>query len=338
MLVKGKHYRTVWFEKNKIKTINQLLLPKKFETVTLKSVEDVAKAIQTMIVRGAPAIGATGAYGIALAIIKNENLEEAHKMLCDTRPTAQDLFRGIDHVLDAIRGTEGEKKRKELAVKAAEEYANWSVEACKMIGEFGAELIKNDFRIATHCNAGWLACVDWGTALSPVYAAKREGKRIEVYVDETRPLLQGARLTSWELMNEGIPHTVIADNALGYYMREREIDMMIVGADRIAGNGDAANKIGTYEKAVLAKENRIPFYVAAPSTTIDLSCERGDDIPIEERGENEVHFVGKERITLEGAKAKNPAFDITPRRFITGIITEKGVYDPASIAGVFKSK
>jgi translation initiation factor eIF-2B subunit alpha/methylthioribose-1-phosphate isomerase len=338
MLVNGKHYRTVWFEKDKIKMINQLLLPKKFEIVTLKSVEDVAKAIKTMVVRGAPAIGATGAYVIALAVMKDKNLGEATEILRNTRPTANDLFRGIDYVLDSIKKSEDKKGKKDLALKAAEEYANWSVEACKKIGVFGAELIKDDFRIATHCNAGWLACVDWGTALSPVYAAKRQGKRIEVYVDETRPRLQGAKLTSWELMNEGIPHSVIADNALGYYMREREIDLMIVGADRIAGNGDVANKIGTYEKAVLAKENRIPFYVAAPSTTIDLSCERGDDIPIEERDENEVHFVGKERITLEGAKAKNPAFDITPRRFITGVITEKGIYDPASIAGVFKSK
>jgi translation initiation factor eIF-2B subunit alpha/methylthioribose-1-phosphate isomerase len=337
MIVNGKHYRTVWFEKDKIKMINQLLLPEKFEIVTLKSVESVAKAIKTMIVRGAPAIGATGAYGIALAVIRGRNPEETAELLRHTRPTANDLFRGIDYVLDHLRSS-GDLNDKGVALGTAEEFANWYAEACETIGEHGAKLIKDGYRIATHCNAGWLACVDWGTALAPIYAAKRHGKQMEVYVDETRPRLQGAKLTSWELMHEGIKHYVISDNALGYYMHRRVIDIMIVGADRIARNGDVVNKIGTYEKAVLAKENKIPFYVAAPSTTIDVSTARGDDVTIEEREEEEVHFIGKERITPEGSEAKNPAFDVTPAKFVKGIITERGVYRPESIHSIFKNK
>lgn len=335
MLVNGNHYRSVWFEKDKIKVINQILLPHKFEITELKNTEDVANAIKTMLVRGAPAIGVTGAYGIALATKKGKDPNEAKETLQNTRPTANDLFRGIDHVMDSLKDLE--LSHKDLyALKAANDYANRSVEACKKIGEFGSKLIKDDSRILTHCNAGWLACVDWGTALSPIYAAKRQNKKIFVYVDETRPRLQGAKLTSWELLNEGIPHAVIADNAAGHFMRKREIDVVIVGADRIAKNGDFANKIGTYEKAVLAKENDIPFYVAAPASTIDLSCESGEKIPIEERDENEVHFIGKERITPEGAKAKNPAFDVTPAKFVTGIITEKGIFKPEEIAKVFR--
>ncbi len=328
MLVKGKHYRTIWFEDSKIKMIDQRRLPSEFKIVELSKVNEVAEAIKTMVVRGAPAIGAAGAYGIALASLRNEDPERAGEILRNTRPTAYDLFYGIDYVV------KGMKEGKDALAKA-EGYANLSVEACKKIGEFGAELIKEGFRILTHCNAGWLACVDWGTALSPIYFAKRQGKRVFVYVDETRPRLQGAKLTSWELLNEGIPHAVIADNAAGHFMQAREIDMIIVGADRIAKNGDFANKIGTYEKAVLAKENGIPFYVAAPSSTIDLSCESGEDIPIEERSEEEVHYIGKERITPEGAKAKNPAFDVTPAKFVTGIITERGIFKPEEIARVF---
>ncbi len=335
MLVNGKHYRTVWFEKNKIKMINQLLLPNKFEIVDLKSIEDVVNAIKNMVVRGAPAIGATAAYGIALAVVKGKDPEGAAEILRSTRPTANELFRGIDYVLFHVKSVEEEKEKKGIALKVAEEYANWSMESCRLIGEHGARLINDGYSIATHCNAGWLACVDWGTALSPIYAAKRQNKRMEVYVDETRPRLQGAKLTSWELLNEGIPHYVIADNALGYYIQNGDIDLIIVGADRIASNGDFANKIGTYEKAVLAKENRIPFYVAAPSTTMDFSCEIGSDIPIEERSEKEVHYIGKERITPEETKAKNPAFDITPAKFVRGIITERGLYSPSKIASIF---
>jgi len=334
MLVNGKPYRTVWFEKNKIKIINQLLLPYKFEIASLSSVEEVAKAIKTMMVRGAPALGATGAYGMALAILKGNKPEAAAETLRNTRSTAQDLFRGIDYVIERTSGSG--KEMKVSALKAAEAYANTSVDACKMIGQIGAELIHDHAVILTHCNAGWLACVDWGTALSPIYFAKRQGKKIFVFADETRPRLQGAKLTSWELMNEGIEHAVIADNAAGHYMSEREIDMVIVGADRIARNGDFANKIGTYEKAVVAYENKIPFYVAAPTTTIDPSRDNGSDIPIEEREEDEIHFIGNQRITPKGAKARNPAFDVTPAKFVSGIITEKGIFRPDDISRIFR--
>ncbi|MEE9323743.1 MAG: S-methyl-5-thioribose-1-phosphate isomerase, partial [Candidatus Aenigmarchaeota archaeon] len=287
MFVNGKQYRSVWFEKDKIKVINQLLLPHKFEIAELKSVEDVAGAIKTMVVRGAPTIGATGAYGIALAVVKGKDPSEAAETLRNTRPTANDLFRGIDHVLDSVKNIDLSHKNL-YALNAANEYVNRSVEACRRIGEHGKELIKDNFRILTHCNAGWLACVDWGTALAPIYFAKKQGKKIFVYSDETRPTCQGIRLTSWELVNEGIPHAVIVDNAAGYFMQKGEVDMVITGADRIAKNGDVANQIGTYEKAVLAKENGIPFYVAAPFSTFDLSCKTGKDIPIEERNQDEV--------------------------------------------------
>lgn len=329
MLVDGKHYRTVWFEDDRIRMIDQRSLPSEFKIVELANVNEVADAIKNMVVRGAPAIGATGAYGIALAALKKEGISESSKTLRKTRPTAHDLFHGIEYVLKAL-------ERNEDAVKAAEGYANQSVEACKKIGEYGAELIKDGFHILTHCNAGWLACVDWGSALAPIYFAKRQRKQMFVFVDETRPRLQGAKLTSWELMNEEISHSVIADNAAGHFMRTKGIDMVIVGADRIAKNGDFANKIGTYEKAVLAKENSIPFYVAAPGSTIDHSCESGEKIPIEERDEEEVHYIGKERVTPEGAKAINPAFDVTPAKFVTGIITEKGIFMPREIANVHR--
>jgi translation initiation factor eIF-2B subunit alpha/methylthioribose-1-phosphate isomerase len=334
MLVNGKAYRTVWFEKDRVRMINQLLLPHKFGIVDLKGVKDVADAIRNMVIRGAPAIGAAGAYGVALAALKGEDVQKAADMLRSTRPTANDLFYGIDYVLDALKGAEA-KQSKAIAIKAAEDYANWSARACEDIGHYGASLMGEETNVLTHCNAGWLACVDWGTALAPVYAASRDGKKIFVFVDETRPRLQGAKLTSWELMNEKIPHAVIADNAAGHYMYRKEVSMVIVGADRIASNGDVVNKIGTYEKAVVAKDNAIPFYVAAPSSTVDLSKETGDSVPIEERDESEVLFVGKERVAAPGAKAKNPAFDVTPARLVKGIITENGIVSPLDIRDVF---
>jgi translation initiation factor eIF-2B subunit alpha/methylthioribose-1-phosphate isomerase len=333
MLVNGKSYRSVWFEKNKIKLINQLLLPQKFEITSLYKVSEVASAIKGMMVRGAPAIGATAAYGMALAVINNEPIESASSLLRNTRPTAKDLFHGIEYVIKTI---ENEGKKKDIALKSAEEYAQKSVEECKKIGEVGEKLLKDGFNVLTHCNAGWLACVDWGTALSPIYFAHRKGKKIFVFVDETRPRLQGAKLTSWELLNEGVEHAIIADNAAGYYMKKGEIDIVIVGADRIAMNGDFANKIGTYEKAVLAKENGIPFYVAAPSSTFDVSCESGKDIIIEERDENEVHYIDGKRITPHLAKAKNPAFDVTPAKYVTGFITQKGIIKPKEVRKFFK--
>ncbi len=317
-----------------ISMINQLLLPHKFEIVDLKTTGETAYAIKTMIVRGAPAIGATAAFGLAQAAMlfngnKNKFLDyikESYKILLETRPTAYDLKDGLDFVFKAIKNNKD-------PYKVAQQYANKSVENTKKIGEFGNKLIKNNYKILTHCNAGALATVDYGTALAPIRTAHYSGKKIFVFVDETRPRLQGARLTAFEMAEEKIPHAIIADNAAGYYMRKKEINICIVGADRIAVNGDVANKIGTYEKAVLAKENNIPFYVAAPTSTIDLECINGDKIPIEERDEDEVHLVQgtdnneikKVRISPKQSKALNPAFDITPAKYISGIITEKGV-------------
>jgi methylthioribose-1-phosphate isomerase len=326
MKIKDKHYRTVWMENGVVKLINQPLLPHKFEIYNCKDYKETADAIKTMVVRGAPAIGAAAAYAMAQAFLAGEDIDKATEFIKNTRPTAQNLFYAVDKVLKA--------KDKEEAVKIADQIADEDVAACEKIGEHGEKLIKNNDKILTHCNAGWLACVDWGTALSPIYKAKRNGKDIFVFADETRPRCQGARLTAFELAQENIPHAVIADNAAGHYMKNNEINLVIVGADRIAANGDAANKIGTYEKAVLAKENNIPFYVAAPTSTFDLNCETGKDIPIEERSQDEVLYmfgldenkkISKIRIAPEQSKAKNPAFDVTPAKYIKGIITEKGI-------------
>jgi len=321
MLVNNQPYRTVWLENGIVKLINQPLLPHKFEIYECKDYKQTAEAIKTMIVRGAGAIGAAAGYAMAQAFIQDEDINQAAEVIKNTRPTAQNLFYAVNKVLKA--------KDKEEAVKIAEEIADEDAEACKKIGEFGEPLIEG--KILTHCNAGWLAFVDWGSALSPVYQAKRKGKDVFVYVDETRPRLQGARLTAWELENENIPHAIIADNAAGYYLKKGEINLVITGADRIAANGDAANKIGTYEKAVLAKENNIPFYIAAPTSTIDINCPSGEDIPIEERDEKEVLEIKDIRVANLKSSAKNPAFDVTPARYITAIITEKGIVEPNQI-------
>ncbi|MFC1738437.1 S-methyl-5-thioribose-1-phosphate isomerase [Planctomycetota bacterium] len=330
MKVNGKDYRTVWLEDGVVKLINQPLLPEIFEIYCCKDYKETAKAIKMMVVRGAGAIGATAGYAMAQAFLAGEDTQKAAEVIKNTRPTAQNLFYAVDKVLKA--------SSKEEAVKTAEEIAEEDSRASRKIGEYGEPLIKDNAKILTHCNAGWLAFVDWGTALSPIYAARRKGKRIFVFVDETRPRLQGSRLTAWELSNEKIAHAVIADNAAGYYMREGQIDLVITGADRIAANGDTANKIGTYEKAVLAKENNIPFYIAAPTSTIDINRACGDEIPIEERDEAEVLEVRGKRIAPEQSHAKNPAFDVTDAKYITGIITEKGVIkaDETDIAKLFK--
>ena len=344
MIISGKNYRTVWMNDNVIYTIEQRLLPHKFKIVRLKSTKEVAAAIKDMMVRGAPAIGAMGAYGLAQSISKEketnrqrfiENTEKIKKMLGETRPTAYDLAHGLNFVFDRIKNQRDIEKIKENAIAAAGEYADKSVEACKKIGEFGEGLIKDGFRILTHCNAGALATVDYGTALAPIRIAHYSGKDIFVFVDETRPRLQGANLTAWELAQEKIPHSIIADNAAGYFMKKGEIDLVITGADRIAANGDAANKIGTYEKAVLAKENCIPFYIAAPLSTIDANCSSGGKIPIEERDEKEVLEIHGIRIGPKESHAKNPAFDVTPAKYITGIITEKGIVRPNRLNGLF---
>ena len=349
MLVNGVHYRTVWMDDGIVKMINQPLLPHRFEIYTCPGHISTAGAISTMIVRGAGAIGTAGGFGMAQAVLEAFSSEKdseayihkAREMLVRTRPTAQNLFYAVNRVYNAVLKAPDLQTACRIAVAEAGRIADEDVLSCRAIAEIGAELIGEKSRIMTHCNAGWLAFTDWGTALSPVFYAKRKGGDPFVWVDETRPRLQGARLTAWELKGEGIRYAVIADNASGYFMKSGEIDLIIVGSDRIASNGDVANKIGTYGKAVLARENGIPFYVAAPTSTIDWSCSKGDEIPIEERQEDEVLFVrGKDRngrikavrIAPEGATARNPAFDVTPARFISGIITEKGLVKPDTLA------
>ncbi|MCD6503346.1 MAG: S-methyl-5-thioribose-1-phosphate isomerase [Thermoplasmata archaeon] len=319
VIIGGKpvEMRSVWAEDGIIKLIDQRRLPRELVIFEAKTLEDVAFAIKEMVVRGAPAIGITAAYGMALAHAQGIDPEHAASVLRNTRPTAHDLFFAIDYML----------KHYDEGWEAAEQYANDVIEKARLIGVHGEPLIEDEDRILTHCNAGALAVGDWGTALAPIRMAHRNGKKVFVYVDETRPRLQGM-LTAWELLNEGIDHVIIPDNAAGYFMWRGEIDLVIVGADRIALNGDFANKIGTYEKAVLAKENGIPFFVAAPITTFDPNIENGMQIPIEERSEQEVLSVDKPIPPPKGSRARNPAFDVTPHKYLTGIITEYGIIYP----------
>jgi len=344
MKVDGKPYRTVWMEGNTIRMINQPLIPHRFEIIDLPTHKDTAQAIKTMIVRGAGAIGAAAGYGMAQVVLEAPDgpgfmdyVLQGAETLRQTRPTAQDLFYAIERVLQAAQEAPSVAAARQAAVETAQKLADENAAAGEAIGHHGAALIPDGGRVLTHCNAGWLAFVDWGSALAPVYMAARQGKKVFVFVDETRPRCQGARLTAWELQGEGIEHAIIADNAAGYFMRRGEIDLVIVGADRIAANGDVANKIGTYEKAVCAAENGIPFYVAAPLSTIDPDCPNGDAIPIEEREEDEVLYafglddsgnLSRVRLAHRDAHARNPAFDITPARYITGFITPKGVHPP----------
>jgi S-methyl-5-thioribose-1-phosphate isomerase len=349
MLVNGVPTRTVWIEGSTVRMINQPLLPHRFEIVDFPTWQGTAEAIRSMVVRGAGAIGATGALGMAQAALlaPDEGFEEAVRYaaegLAATRPTAQNLFYGIKAVVKAIEASPGgPAEKRAAAVAAAQGVADDDAACCEAIGRYGAELIRDGMRLNTHCNAGWLAFVDWGSALSPMYVAARSGKSIFVYVDETRPRGQGANLTAWELGQEGVPHAVIPDNATGWLMHQGKIDMVIVGSDRIAANGDVANKIGTYSSAVCAAANGIPFYVAAPTTTIDPDCPSGAHIPIEERSGDEVRCTWGEddegafrrvRTTPKDAPVHNPAFDVTPARLIAGIITEKGII-PATPEGI----
>jgi len=329
---KQQDYRTVWMEGNEVCMIDQPKLPHMFEIYRSKDHNETTDAIKNMIVRGAPAIGATAAYAMAQAAGKfpgsdagefHSFMSKAAEEIKSARPTAYDLF----HAVDTMLGNSGSADE---AKDAAQTYADKSAERCKKIGEAGEKLIEANSRILTHCNAGALACVDYGTALSPIRFAKYNKKEPFVFVDETRPRCQGSRLTAWELVQEEIEHAIIVDNAAGHFMQKGEIDLVIVGADRIAKNGDVANKIGTYEKAVLAKENGIPFYVAAPESTFDRSCASGEDIVIEERsGEEVLSMFGENSATVRisplKSKARNPAFDVTPAEYITGIITENGI-------------
>jgi len=347
MRVNGRHYRTVTLEGTRVRMVNQLLLPYRFELVDLATHRDTAEAIRTMLVRGAGAIGAAAGFGMAQAALEAPDgpcfaayLEGAAATLRATRPTAQDLFYAIERVLAAIRAAGSVAAARQAAVEQAQTLADENAAAGEAIGRIGAALIPDGARILTHCNAGWLAFVDWGSALAPIYRAARDGKRVFVYADETRPRSQGARLTAWELEGEGIPHAVIADNAAGHLMQRGEIDLVIVGADRIAANGDIANKIGTYEKALCAADNAVPFYVAAPWSTIDPACADGMAIPIEERDPDEVLVLTgldpegrpvRIQHSHAGARALNPAFDVTPARLIHALITERGIYSPATL-------
>lgn len=322
-----KDMRAVWMDGREIKMIDQRYLPRELRYFTAIDHYQVYQAINEMVIRGAPSIGVTAAYGMAQAAIKGADLGEAAEVIRSARPTAYDLFYAVDHMLSNLD---------EDPVSRAEAYADSVVDKCRSIGEFGAQVIPDGASILTHCNAGALATVDHGTALAPIRAASYAGKNIYVFVDETRPRLQGMRLTAWELNNEGIPHAIISDNAAGHYMQRGEVDIVIVGTDRIAANGDIANKIGTYEKAVVAKENGIPFYVAAPVTTFDPRTACGEDIPIEERDPSEVLNIQDVQPYPVGSPARNPAFDVTPAKYITGLITERGIFSPSDISAAFK--
>ncbi|HIJ97845.1 TPA: S-methyl-5-thioribose-1-phosphate isomerase [archaeon] len=341
---KTKDVRTVWFEKGSVKLIDQTKLPFKFQIYTSRNYAQTAKAIKDMIVRGAPAIGATAGFAAAQAALEFKgigiskfhwNMSCASKLIKSARPTAIDLAHAVDKVVSITKRARNVKEAKLAAVFQANLIAEQYVSVCAQIGKNGNSLIRSGDNILTHCNAGALATVDIGTALAPIRYAHYSKKKIFVFVDETRPRLQGSKLTAFELSQEKIPHAIIADNAAGLFMNRGEIDLCIVGADRIAANGDTANKIGTYEKAVLAKENGIPFYVAAPLMTFDFKTKSGKQIPIEERSSEEVSYatdgIHKVPISNLSSKVKNPGFDVTPAKYITAFITEKGIIKPSQI-------
>ncbi len=355
MKIEGKEYRTIWFDdKNKIvKIIDQTKLPHQFIIKDLKTVKDAINAIKTMEVRGAPLIGATAAYGLVLAILKNNDqsfLKKSSEDLINSRPTAINLKWAIDRMMKKLSGINSNEILN-LAINEAKEICEEDVKFCENIGLNGLNIIeeiynkkKDTVNILTHCNAGWLATINWGTATSPIYHAHKKGIKVHVWVDETRPRNQGANLTSYEFNEEGVPNTIIADNTGGILMQRGEVDICIVGTDRTLSTGDVANKIGTYLKALAANDNNVPFYVALPSSTIDWNIKDFKDIPIEERNSEELsHVEGldennkvkKVLIYPKKSKALNLAFDITPAKYITGLITEKGVCE-ASEQGLKK--
>jgi methylthioribose-1-phosphate isomerase len=348
MKVNGQHTRTIWVETDGVTvgTIDQTVLPYRYATIRLQSVADAAHAIRSMQVRGAPLIGAAAAYGMALAIREDASdaaLEKAYALLIATRPTAINLKWALDEMMAAVRNRVRDE-RVAAAYRRAQEIADEDVAINAAIGRNGLKLIEEiaakkkpgePVNVLTHCNAGWLATVDWGTATSPIYQAYDKGVPIHVWVDETRPRNQGASLTAWELGQHGVPHTVIPDNTGGHLMQHGEVDLAIVGTDRVTAQGDVCNKIGTYLKALAAKDNDVPFYVALPSPTIDFTVNDGvAEIPIEQRGAEEVTTmtgvtadgrIESVRIVPEGAKVANYGFDVTPARLVTGLITERGV-------------
>jgi len=356
MNVDGVPYRTIWrTESGAVAILDQTRLPHAFETVVLDDVEAAAHAISAMLVRGAPLIGATAAYGMALAMERDSsdaNLKAAHALLLATRPTAVNLRWALD-AMTALLSPMAPSARAEAASAEAARLCDEDAAICEAIGDHGLPIIrglhemKNDtVNILTHCNAGWLATVDWGTAIAPIYKAFDAGLPVHVWVDETRPRNQGAGLTAWELGRHGVPHTVIVDNAGGHLMQQGLVDMVITGTDRTTAHGDVCNKIGTYIKALAAHDNGVPFYVALPSPTIDWTMASGRDVPIEERSGEEVsHLTGRTadgrietiQITPEGSALGNPAFDVTPARLVTALVTERGVCDasPEGLAGLF---
>jgi len=347
MKVNGTPTRTIWpsTDGQSVEIIDQTKLPFAFETVSLETVNEAAHAIYDMLVRGAPLIGATAAYGMALAMKadpSDANMDKAYNTLFEARPTAVNLRWAIDE-MKSVLGPVAPADRFAAAMKRAAEICDEDVAICSAIGDHGKELIEVAYEksgksrpvnVLTHCNAGWLATVDWGTAIAPIYKAHDAGIPVHVWVDETRPRNQGASLTAWELNQHGIPHTVIADNAGGHLMQHGKVDLCIVGTDRTTAIGDVCNKIGTYLKALAAKDNKVPFYVALPGPTIDWTLKQGRDIPIEERDPTEVtEMTGKDhagkihtvRIVSEGSAAANPAFDVTPNYLVSKLITERGV-------------
>jgi methylthioribose-1-phosphate isomerase len=352
MKIHGKPYRTIWPRPDEsVEVIDQLQLPHRLATAVLRTAEDCADAIRRMLVRGAPLIGATAAYGVAFAMRADPSskaLIAALDLLGSTRPTAVNLAWALKRMHDVLHDC-GHRDRFQLAWAEAAAICDEDVEVCRSIGVHGLAILREmakkkaaPLNILTHCNAGWLATVDWGTALAPVYMAHDEGLPVHVWVDETRPRNQGASLTAYELGAHGVPHTIIADNAGGHLMQQGRVDLCITGTDRVTRNGDAANKIGTYLKALAAKDNTVPFYVALPSSTIDWKLASGAEIPIEERSADELlKMTGRlpdgSIVTVEiaapGSPGANPAFDVTPARLITGFITERGVC-AASEAGL----
>jgi len=341
--------RTVYWEDGKVKMIDQRVLPAETVIVEFDTVEGVAFSIADMAVRGAPAIGATGAYGMALAGFLSpandrdgllNDLRRAKVMLDGSRPTAVNLSWATKRLLDLAEATElpNVDDIRSALLAEAEALADEDVEINRRMGFFGADVVPDRANILHHCNTGALATVDFGTALGVIFAAQEQGKAIHVWVDETRPRLQGARLTAWELMHAEIPMHLIADNAAGHLMRTGQVDVVLYGADRVAANGDVANKVGSYKLAVVAKENGIPVYSVVPTSTIDLHLASGDEIPIEERSADEVTHINGVNIAPEGVHVYNPAFDVTPHRYLTGIITEEGVCYPPFTVSLRKAK
>ena len=353
MKIQNKEYRTIWYEENVVKIIDQTKLPHQFIIKDLKTVKDAINAIKVMEVRGAPLIGGTAAYGMALAVQENNDpdfIKKSSEELIESRPTAINLKWAVDRMMKKLSGINSDQIL-DIALNEAKEICDEDEKFCESIGINGLKIIeeiynkkKDTVNILTHCNAGWLATINWGTATSPIYHAQKKGIPVHVWVDETRPRNQGANLTSYELNEENIPNTIIADNTGGILMQRGEVDMCIVGTDRTLSNGDVCNKIGTYLKALAAHDNNIPFYVALPSSTIDWEIKEGKDIPIEERnyeelshveGVDENNKIQKVLIYPKKSRAMNLAFDVTPAKYVTGLITEKGICE-ASTNGLKK--